>query len=167
MKFFFTLFLLTILSCSTEEVLPPPIEKISDTGSIFSIQNIKDIGFKNNNEYKVDELPGAVSAFFGFIKNDLGEPEDYEIRFYENHSDAVELGIKYADNVTGETGCISKDCSLWTEGLKHRIQMHDLGTLHPKYMTYVVYNNFILFCPGYGEDEAILKCNYIINKIIK
>ena len=52
--------------------------------------------------------------------------------------------MKYADNVTGETGCISKDCSLWTEGLKHRIQMHDLGTLHPKYMTYVVYNNFIL-----------------------
>lgn len=160
-----TIFLL--LSCSSGEELPEPIEKITDSGIIFSIQEIKEMGFKKNHEYKVDDLPGAVSAYFGFIKNDLGDPEDYEIRFYNNHSDAIELGIKYTDNVTGENGCISKDCALWEEGLKHRIRMSDLGTLHPKYMSYIVYNNFILMCPGYDEGEALSKCTSIINKLTK
>lgn len=167
MKFFFIPTILLLLSCSSGEELPEPIEKITDSGIIFSIQEIKEMGFKKNHEYKVDDLPGAVSAYFGFIKNDLGDPEDYEIRFYNNHSDAIELGIKYADNVTGENGCISKDCALWAEGLKHRIRMSDLGTLHPKYMSYLVYNNFILMCPGYDEGEALSKCTSIINKLTK
>ena len=167
MKKFFIPTILLLLSCSSGEELPDPIEKITDSGIIFSIQEIKEMGFKKNHEYKVDDLPGAVSAYFGFIKNDLGDPEDYEIRFYNNHSDAIELGIKYTDNVTGENGCISKDCALWEEGLKHRIRMSDLGTLHPKYMSYIVYNNFILMCPGYDEGEALSKCTSIINKLTK
>ena len=167
MKKIFILTILLLLSCSSGEELPEPIEKITDSGIIFSIQEIKEMGFKKNHEYKVDDLPGAVSAYFGFIKNDLGDPEDYEIRFYNNHSDAIELGIKYTDNVTGENGCISKDCALWEEGLKHRIRMSDLGTLHPKYMSYIVYNNFILMCPGYDEGEALSKCTSIINKLTK
>ena len=167
MKKIFIPTILLLLSCSSGEELPEPIEKITDSGIIFSIQEIKEMGFKKNHEYKVDDLPGAVSAYFGFIKNDLGDPEDYEIRFYNNHSDAIELGIKYTDNVTGENGCISKDCALWEEGLKHRIRMSDLGTLHPKYMNYLVYNNFILMCPGYDEGEALSKCTSIINKLTK
>ena len=167
MKKIFLPTILLLLSCSSGEELPEPIEKITDSGIIFSIQEIKEMGFKKNHEYKVDDLPGAVSAYFGFIKNDLGDPEDYEIRFYNNHSDAIELGIKYTDNVTGENGCISKDCALWEEGLKHRIRMSDLGTLHPKYMSYIVYNNFILMCPGYDEGEALSKCTSIINKLTK
>lgn len=167
MKIFFIPIILLLLSCSSGVELPEPIEKITDSGIIFSIQEIKEMGFKKNHEYKVDDLPGAVSAYFGFIKNDLGDPEDYEIRFYNNHSDAIELGIKYTDNVTGENGCISKDCALWEEGLKHRIRMSDLGTLHPKYMSYIVYNNFILMCPGYDEGEALSKCTSIINKLTK
>ena len=167
MKKIFIPTILLLLSCSSGEELPEPIEKITDSGIIFSIQEIKEMGFKKNHEYKVDDLPGAVSAYFGFIKNDLGDPEDYEIRFYNNHSDAIELGIKYTDNVTGENGCISKDCALWEEGLKHRIRMSDLGTLHPKYMSYIVYNNFILMCPGYDEGDALSKCTSIINKLTK
>ena len=167
MKKFFIPTILLLLSCSSGEELPEPIEKITDSGIIFSIQEIKEMGFKKNHEYKVDDLPGAVSAYFGFIKNDLGDPEDYEIRFYNNHFDAIELGIKYTDNVTGENGCISKDCALWKEGLKHRIRMSDLGTLHPKYMSYIVYNNFILMCSGYDEGEALSKCTSIINKLTK
>ena len=38
------------------------------------------MGFKKSNEYNVDELPGANSAFYGFIKNELGDSDDYEIR---------------------------------------------------------------------------------------
>lgn len=141
------------------------IEKVTNSNKNFSIEDLKRIGFKQNHEYKVKDLPSAVSAYFGFIKNDLGNPEDYEIRFYSTHSDAVQNGIRYADNITGEDGCIKKECSLWTENLKQRIQMHDLGTLHPKYMNYIVYDNFILMCPGYTESEALIKCKIVIEKL--
>ena len=77
----------------------------------------------------------------------------------------MQQGKKYVDNATGENGCISKDCALWKEDLKHRIQMHDLGTLHPKYMDYVVHNNFILMCPGYTGSEALMKCTTILDKL--
>ena len=164
------LFLITVLfstlSCATEVVIVP-IEKVTDSGKNFSIEDLKKIGFKQNYEYKVEDLPSAVSAYFGFIKNDLGEPEDYEIRFYANHFDAMQHEKEYVDNATGENGCISKDCALWKEDLKHRIQMHDLGTLHPKYMDYVVHNNFILMCPGYTEPEALLKCKTVMKKLSK
>ena len=30
--------------------------------------------------------------FFGFIKNDIGEPKDYEMRFYDNHDAALKFG---------------------------------------------------------------------------
>ena len=170
MKKFFIPTILLLLSCSSGEELPEPIEKITDSGIIFSIQEIKEMGFEKNHEYKVDDLPGAVSAYFGFIKNKIDPDDqkiDYEVRFYANHADAVSMGTEYVENATGEDGCISKDCALWEEGLKHRIRMSDLGTLHPKYMSYIVYNNFILMCPGYDEGEALSKCTSIINKLTK
>ena len=67
-----------------------------------------------------------------------------DLKFNKNE-DAIKLGKDYADNITGKNGCISKDCSLWEEGLKDRIRMSDLGTLLPKYMSYLIYDNFILF----------------------
>lgn len=167
--FIIALILLTIVvACGVENSSNADnisIEKVTNSGKIFSIEDLKKIGFKQNHEYKVKDLPSAVSAYFGFMKNDLGEPEDYEIRFYPTHSDAVQNGTRYANNITGEDGCIKKECSLWTENLKQRIQMHDLGTLHPKYMNYIVYDNFILMCPGYTESEALIKCTIVIEKL--
>ena len=100
---FFIILLFSTLSCATEEIIVP-IEKVTDSGKNFSIEDLKKIGFKQKYEYKVEDLPSAVSAYFGFIKNDLGEPEDYEIRFYANHSDAMQHGKEYVDNATGENG---------------------------------------------------------------
>ena len=57
------------------------------------VWNLKKIGFKQNYEYKVEDLPGAVSAYFGFMKNDLGEPEDYEIRFCHDFYSEVSTNI--------------------------------------------------------------------------
>ena len=165
MKKIILIIFIFILSCSQEEAQKVTIEKLSDRGNIFSISQFLDIGFKKNKEYKINDLPGSNSAYFGFIKNNLGEFEDYEIRFYSNHEDAIKLGKDYADNITGKNGCISKDCTLWEEGLKDRIRMSDLGTLLPKYMSYLIYDNFILFCPGYNEIEGQLNCNFVIENI--
>ena len=120
-------------------------------------------------------MPGAVSAYYDFIKNLQRDPEDYEIRFYDNHEKAIKIGSKYADNITGEDGCIRKECSLWTENLKHRqkisqptgIREGGAGNGVPiaKYLNYIIHNNFVLMCPGYNEDDAITKCTIIIEKL--
>lgn len=175
MKFFskvlISSFLLFALSCSSSEEVFVPMEKISDQGKILSIGEFKPMGFKKSNEYNVDELPGATSAFYGFMKNELGDPEDYELRFYSTHSDAIELGTKYADNIVGENGCIKKECSLWLEDLNQRTHLEGgrnntwNGTKAAKYNNYVIYNNLILFCPGYNEVDSMENCTVFIDKL--
>jgi hypothetical protein len=170
LKIFILVVYLTLISCASEEVIIP-IEKITDSKNIYEITDFEKIGFKKSTKYSVENLPGATSAYFGFIKDLQGKPEDYEIRFYSTHLDAINEGTKYADNITGEDGCIKKECSLWTEDLKQRQHLegglHDTwnGTPSPKYLTYVIHGNFILMCPGYDESDALIKCTLVIEKL--
>tara|TARA_B100000214_G_scaffold142183_1_gene101730 strand:+ start:1179 stop:1724 length:546 start_codon:yes stop_codon:yes gene_type:complete len=163
--------LIFIVGCSSNEEVFVPMEKISDQGKILSIGDFKSTGFKKSNEYNVDELPGAISAYYGFMKNEFGDPEDYELRFYSNHIDAVNLGIKYADNIVGEDACISKDCSMWLENLNQRTHLEGgrnntwNGTKAAKYDSYVIYNNLILFCSGYDELDSMKNCTIFIDKL--
>ena len=174
-KIFLALILIiTVIGCSSEsegEIIA--MEKVTDSGKNFSIEDLKKIGFKENKEYKIKKLPGAISAYFGFIKNDLKGPEDYEIRFYSNHDEAVKLGIKYADNIVSENACVKKECSLWLENLNQRQQIDGgpsimesmAGTRNAKYKSYVIYNNLILFCPGNNEDDSMKNCTIVIDKL--
>ena len=168
-----------VLSCSsnesTEEI--PLVEKVSDSGRIFSLEDFKILGFKKSKEYKVDDLPGATSAYYGFIKNKLDPDDDkidYEIRFYPSHTDAVQQGTKYAENIVGVDGCVSKDCALWKEDLKHRQFLAErLGNTHagngqpkPKYLTYIIYGNMIMMCPGYNEEDSKIRCSKTLYELI-
>ena len=174
-KFLILFFLIIGFACSSSEEVFVPMDKISDQGKKYSIEDFKLMGFKKSNEYNVDELPGANSAFYVFIKNELGDSDDYEIRFYDNHYDALELGTKYADNIVGEDACVKKDCSLWLEDLNQRLQIDGgpaimesmAGTRNAKYKNYVIYNNLILFCPGNDEDDSIKNCSIVIDKLEK
>ena len=68
------------------------------------------------------------------------------------------MGTEYVENATGEDGCISKDCALWTPDIKHRAFLAErLGNTHAgngqpkaKYLSYLIYGNMILMCPGYN-----------------
>jgi len=165
--------IITLTSCSSK-VEFVPIEKITDSDNNYSIGDFKQIGFKQSREYPVDNLPGSVSAYYGFIKNLQGNPEDYEIRFYSTHIDAIQQGSEYADNIAGKEGCIKKECALWTEDLKHRQHLSEPRTWSggagngipiPKYLNYIVHGNFILMCPGYNEIDALNKCTIVIEKL--
>jgi len=169
-KFLLITSVLFAFACSSSEEVFVPMDKISDQGKLLSLDDFKSTGFKKSNEYNVKELPGAISAFYGFMKNELGDPEDYELRFYSSHNDAVNLGTKYADNIVGENACISKDCSLWLENLNQRTHLEGgrnntwNGTKAAKYNNYVIYNNMILFCPGYDESDSMKNCTIFIGK---
>ena len=164
---------ITLTSCSSEPEFIP-IEKITDSNKNYTIGDFKEIKFKQSVEYDIKDLPGVISAYYGFIKNNLGKPKDYEIRFYSSHEDAVNVGVKYADNITGKEGCIKKDCSLWTKNLKHRQQVSEPftgksaagnGIPIPKYQTYIIHGNFVLLCSGYNEEEALKACTIIIEDL--
>ena len=173
-----SLFIIVVLGCSSEETTEdiPLVDQITDSDRVFSIEDFKSVGFKKSKAYKVDELPGATSAFYGFIKNKLDPDDqkiDYEIRFYANHSDAIEMGTKYVENATGEDGCIDKDCALWKPDLKHRQFLAErLGNTHagngqpkPKYLTYVIYGYMILMCPGYNVEDSKIRWSTTIYNI--
>ena len=175
----FIISIIAILGCSSgssnKEL--PLIEKITDSDRIFSVEDFKQIGFKQSKKYKVDELPGATSAFYGFIKNKL-DPEDdkidYEVRFYANHADAVQMGKEPVANATGVDACVDKYCALWKEDLKQRVMLAELGvaSFHagsgkviPKYYNYVIYGNMILLCPGWNDEDAMERCSKTIHKL--
>ncbi len=111
----YLILLISIIACSPEpeEIL---IDKITPLDTIFSYESLSSIGFKKSREYKVEGLTNAVSAYYGFVKEN---PEvDYEIRFYKSHSDAIEFGTSFAEERTGEDAVLKKMLLHGKKGLK-------------------------------------------------
>jgi hypothetical protein len=177
--FLISITLILVMGCGSGESneLTPIADQVTDTDQIFSIEDFKSVGFKKSKEYKVDELPGATSAFYGFIKNKLDPDDqkiDYELRFYANHADAVQIGTEYVENATGEDGCITKKCALWTPDLKHRQFLAErLGNAHAgngqpkaKYISYLIYGNMIMMCPGYNLEDSQMRCSKTLYDVV-
>ncbi|MBM31252.1 MAG: hypothetical protein CL764_00165 [Chloroflexi bacterium] len=166
-------FFLIILGCSNESPKDNQLEIISNTEKIITFEDIKSIGFKKNRTYDVSGLSGATGAWYGFWGETRSETKDYEIRIYKSHSDAVSLGKKLAEEVTGDDAIITKEAT-WKEGIKDRRQVgggRTKGTLElqatgifPKYGNYVIYGNIILLCEG-QEEIALESCWKLINTL--
>ena len=58
--------------------------------------------------YDVEDLTGANSAYFGFWGLDPYNRQDYELRFFSPHSDAVELGTALADERIGDSASLDE-----------------------------------------------------------
>ena len=86
----------------------------------FVPDDLEKIGFKKARSYKLEGLPGASDAIFGFWRIASGDPIDYELRFYESHTDAVELGAALADEGSGEDAVLDPDDAQYKEGVKDR-----------------------------------------------
>ena len=137
-------------------------------------KDLKEIGFKKNREYDIEQLPGATEAYFGFWGIKRSESKDYEVRFYSSHSDAVNLGESLAIEVSGNDAIIAKDETTWKEGSKDRRQVGggvDKGSLglqatgiFPKYGNYIIYGNMVILCEG-QEGIALETCWDLINAL--
>ena len=108
MKKVITLLVIIFISCSEpQNSLLPQISNTSDT---YSIDDFVDLGFKIGEKYDNVDLPKSESVYWGFWKDkdadegsarfqslggSVGGMRDFEIRFYENHSYAVEYGKIY------------------------------------------------------------------------
>ena len=168
--------LLTVLASACAETSKTNDEKsqqfpkVTNTGKLLTAEDFLSIGFKQSKEYDVAELPGAISAIYGFWKPDGGESVDYEIRFYTSHDNAVTKGTFFADEVTGPDGAVSDKDVTWKEGTRDRrtsgfTSNGGGGSLAVKYADYIIHSNIIMLCQGRDKDQSLERCESIINAV--
>lgn len=147
-----------------------PLERVVDISDIYTVDDLKTAGMKASKQYKIEDLPGGVDAWYGFIRTDSG-PMDIEARFYATHDDAVALGTDLAAAVSGEDADIEEDTTPWTVGYKDRQRMRSGGTADlaawsgqrgPNYADFVVFGNVILLCQGDEPEQSIETCYELI-----
>ncbi len=74
------------------------IRLITRADAIYTVDDLVAAGFKKSKQFEVDTLPGATDVWYGFFQQ-----KDIEVRFYESHSAAIELGVEPAEVVIGKT----------------------------------------------------------------
>lgn len=172
------LILTIIFACgdSTPEI--PIVEKITPSNEVFNFESLIDVGFKKIKIYKVNDLPNADSAYFGWKQVGMEGKKDFEIRIYKSHEDAINHGTLYADEVTGKNAVITKKDATWKEGIKDRRLIStpsDGGSIgaaigsksSPKYADYIIYGNLIILCEGWDSEESFSRCSDFVNNLGK
>ena len=170
------LFMLAIilLSCSQENELneDTEIKKILNSDSTFTIEDFKKIGFKINKEYDVTDLDESTGAWFGFWKNNLDKPIDYELRFYPSQQTAIDIGVSLTEEVIGENAVLKKSISSWKEGIQDRRSRNnssmsgsEANSVRAKYLDYFINGNVIILCSGLDLNYATQNCSQLSSKI--
>ena len=170
------LFMLAIilLSCSQENELneDTEIRKILNSDSIFTIEDFKKIGFKINKEYDVTDLDESTGAWFGFWKNNLDKPIDYELRFYPSQQTAIDIGVSLTEEVIGEDAVLKKSTSSWKEGIQDRRSRNnssmsgsEANSVRAKYLDYFINGNVIILCSGLDLKYATQNCSELSSNI--
>ena len=162
-------FAVLAVSCGTDEVKVASIPRIFDPGETVTYADLLAIGFKKAKEYDVEGLTGANSAYFGFWGLDPYNRQDYELRFFSPHSDAVELGTALADERIGDSASLDEETATWSVGIKDARRCTGSkgysgpqNCKTPKYWDYLIYANMILICPGTDLATAQIRCNDLL-----
>jgi len=177
-----SLFAMILISCSSEKIEEPMIEKITPQTKQFKLEDFTSIGLKKNKTYKVEELPKALSAYFGFIK--FNEPSEegkgkkvveYELRIYPSHEDAINYGTEYAEERVGPEAKLKKNHNpRWKEGLRDaRVCIGDQFNTwknsadcgQPKFNEFYIYGNVVILCEGRTQEIAKRNCNSITSRL--
>ena len=110
-----------------------------------------------------------MSAHYGWLKDDLNNPRDYELRFYLNHKSALN-SINIIEEVIGKDAILASRDVTWKEGnsdrrVNRRGAGSGPGSAKAKYLYYLIYENVVILCEGLDEKESIKLCNLVIKKI--
>ena len=139
--------------------------RIFDRPETLTGDDLVSAGLKSGKNYDVSTLPGGVSAglFFWRIDNIAVQ---YEARFYESHSQAVELGTAPADEGSGEDAILDEDDAVYQEGVRDRRTVFDFrGTPRPRYGAHAIYANMVLLCEGKDDAESWDRCSAVIQAL--
>ena len=121
----------------------------------------------------------AVWGFWGRGDDALGRgknQQDYELRFYSSHQEAVDLGSVPADERTGENAKIRSkppNEATWKELLKEARECQGEGGHHtgacivPKYGDYIIFGNVVMLCQGATSNVSLENCSSLMNALPK
>lgn len=163
---------LTVLACGSSDSATPPARVIDDD-RIFSLEDLRAAGMKASKQYDVSDLPGAVDAWYGFMRAAAG-PKDVEVRFYASHAYAVALGTELADEASGDDALVDEETATWIEGVKDRVRLSSGGTADlaawsgqrvPNYADFVIFGNMILLCQGDEPQQSLHLCHELIDAL--
>ena len=141
--------------------------KILDDVGEYSVDDFEALtNFKLNKTYDVEGLESADSAIYGFFGPDPYDRQEYEARFYPDHSTAITIGVNFANEATGPNAVIASATQRWDEGLTQRraCAANTRGSHHSgrcniaKYADYVVAGNLVLLCQGRDSETALQNC---------
>ena len=160
----------TLPNLQTDTDVNSDFLKIDPAPTIFTLQSLLDVGFKLNKSYSVLNLDGATEAFHGFYGPDPYSRLEYEVRLYPTHAEASDIGVDFADEVTGEDAVV-EELQRWQEGMGERRQCRARGRRsppdceNPKYFDYIVVGNMVLLCQGKNSSSSINACAELVQSV--
>ena len=159
------------------------VQKINPSDRIYTLDDFKSVGFKKGKSAKksklLDGMTQAVWGFWGRGDDALGRgknQQDYELRFYSSHQEAVDLGSVPADERTGENAKIRSkppNEATWKELLKEARECQVDGGHHtgacivPKYGDYIIFGNVVMLCQGATSNVSLENCSSLMNALPK
>ncbi|MSQ35459.1 MAG: hypothetical protein EXR57_06610 [Dehalococcoidia bacterium] len=150
-------------------------QKIRPTSHIYNLEEVVTAGFKKSKEYDVAGLDHATAAVYGFYGVDAYKRQEYEIRFYATHADAVQYGIPMADEGSGPDAKLTEDDATWDEGITERREClgnvrgsHHVGKcMNPKFLAYAVVGNMVILCQGKEIEQSEMTCEELLKILPK
>lgn len=171
------IFAATAAACGTDDGSPASGgagsgQDVAPATTQFTLEDFTEIGFKVAKQYDVEGLTAAESAAFGFWRPGGSDAKEFEIRFYASNLDAVEFGIAFAQESSGENAILDEEDATWKEGIKDRryffagpVGSHGSGSVQAKYGDYVIAGNIILLCEGSDSGQARDLCGDLIEEV--
>ncbi len=148
-------------------------QQISDPGQTITVEMLRATAFKQSKEYALEGLPGATYVGYGFLRVGGGDPYGYEVRFYESHQQAVELGTALAIEGSGKNAILNADDAMYKEGVTNRRVIIGSGVgggarsgIGPRFGSYVIFGNIVMLCEGSDEAQSIERCGLLANELI-
>ncbi len=164
---------MTLSACSSSESVDESFAKISDPGQTLSIDDLLATPYKEVRDHSIDGLPGASYVSFGFYKVSGGDPYDYEIRFYESHQAAVDLGTAMAIEGSGPDAILSEDDATYKAGVKDRRTIIGGGVgggarsgIGPKFANYAIFGNIVMLCQGSEPEQSLERCGLLAEALV-
>lgn len=164
---------LVAAACGTDgDSAAASFTQVSDSGAIYTLDELMALGFKESRTYPLDGLPGASTAIFGFWRIPDGDPIDFEVRFYDNHADAVSLGAALGDEGSGDDAILDDSEATFQHGAKDRRMIIGHGEggggrsgIGPRYGDYAVFENLVMLCGGGTSGQSLERCGLLASAL--
>lgn len=145
-------------------------QRIRPSEHVYTVDEVVAAGFKRSKTYDVTGLNAATDAIYGFYGTDPYNRKEYEIRFFQTHADAVQLGIPLAEEAVGANAKLTEEEATWKAAVTEERECqgnvrgsHHIGKcLNPKYLDMLVTGNLVILCQGRELAESQQTCDELM-----